>query len=46
MNPERIKSQTFADKRANKSQHIEDTEDYCNFKKFFSKNLKSTLAKG
>ena len=37
MNPERIKSQTFADKRANKSKHIEDNEDYCSFWIFFYK---------
>ena len=40
MNPERIKSQTFADKRANKSKHIEDNEDYCSFRKFFFYKLK------
>jgi len=40
MNPERIKSQTFADKRASKSKHIEDNEDYCSFKKFFFYKLK------
>ena len=34
MNPERIKSQTFADKRANKSKHIEDNEHNCSFNKF------------